>query len=34
MPVFKAAGAVDGTMKVEQVVDTSFVEQALKELGS
>lgn len=33
LPVFKAADAVAGTVKVEQVVDTSFVDQALKELG-
>jgi NitT/TauT family transport system substrate-binding protein len=33
LPVFKAAEAVAGTVKVEQVVDTSFVDQALKELG-
>ena len=33
MPVFIAAGAIKGTVKLEQVVDTSYVEQALKELG-
>jgi NitT/TauT family transport system substrate-binding protein len=33
LPVFKAAEAVAGTVKVEQVVDTSFLDQALKELG-
>jgi hypothetical protein len=33
MPVFIAAGAVKGTVKLEQVVDTAYVEQALKELG-
>jgi NitT/TauT family transport system substrate-binding protein len=33
LPVYKAAEAVAGTVKVEQVVDTSFADQALKELG-
>ena len=33
LPVYKAADAVAGTVKVEQVVDTSYVERALKELG-
>ncbi len=34
LPVYKAAGAIEGTIKVEQVVDTSYVDQALKELGA
>ena len=33
MPVFIAAEAIKGTVKLEQVIDTSYVEQALKELG-
>jgi NitT/TauT family transport system substrate-binding protein len=33
MPVYMAAGAVKGTVKLDQVVDTSLVEKALKELG-
>lgn len=32
MPIYKAAGAVEGTVNLEEVVDTRFVEQALKEL--
>ncbi len=34
LPVYKAADAIAGTIKIEQVVDTSFTEQALKELGA
>jgi NitT/TauT family transport system substrate-binding protein len=33
LPVYQAAEAVAGSVKVEQVVDTSFMDQALKELG-
>lgn len=33
LPVYKAAEAITGTVKVDQVLDTSFTEQALKELG-
>ena len=33
MPTFKAAEAIKGTVKLEQVIDTSYVQQALKELG-
>lgn len=33
IPIYKAADAVAGTVTAKQVVDTSFVEQALKELG-
>jgi NitT/TauT family transport system substrate-binding protein len=33
LPVYKAAEAITGTVKVEQVVDTSYAEQALKEVG-
>ena len=33
LPVYKAAGAVEGKVLPKQVVDTSFVEQALAELG-
>jgi len=32
MPTFMAAEAIKGTVKLEQVIDTSYVEQALKEL--
>ncbi|MBW1697009.1 MAG: ABC transporter substrate-binding protein [Deltaproteobacteria bacterium] len=32
LPVYKSAGAVRGTVNVEKVVETRFVEQALKEL--
>jgi NitT/TauT family transport system substrate-binding protein len=34
LPVYRAAEAVAGTVKLEQVLDTSFTEQALKELGA
>jgi NitT/TauT family transport system substrate-binding protein len=33
MPVYKAAGAVEGKVQPSQIVDTSFVQQALSELG-
>jgi NitT/TauT family transport system substrate-binding protein len=33
LPAYKAAGAIQGTVKVEQVVETRYVAQALKELG-
>ncbi len=33
LPVYKAADAILGTVKVDQVVDTAYAEQALKELG-
>lgn len=33
LPVYKAAGAVKGTVDVSRVVDTSLVAQALSELG-
>ncbi len=33
LPAYKAAGAIQGTVKVEQVVETRYVTQALKELG-
>ena len=32
LPVYKAAGAVEGTVDVQAVVDTSFMQQALDEL--
>jgi hypothetical protein len=34
LPAYKAAGAIQGTVKVEQVVETRYVTQALKELGA
>jgi NitT/TauT family transport system substrate-binding protein len=34
MPVYKAAGAVEGKILPRQIIDTSFVKQALEELGS
>ncbi len=34
LPVYKAAGAIEGTIKLDQVIDTSYVEQAVKELGA
>lgn len=34
IPVYQAAGAVAGTAKPEQVVEPSFVERALRELGA
>ena len=34
LPIYKAAEAVAGTVKIEQVVDTTYTEQALKELGA
>ena len=33
LPTFKAAQAIRGTVKAEDVVDVTFTEQALKELG-
>ena len=33
MPVFKAAGAIKGTVKIERVIDPTYLNQALKELG-
>jgi NitT/TauT family transport system substrate-binding protein len=33
LPVYKAADAITGAVKVEQVVDLSYAQQALKELG-
>jgi len=33
LPVYKAAGAVEGKVQPSQVVETSFVQQALAELG-
>ena len=33
LPVYKAAGAVEGKVQPKQVVETSFVQQALAELG-
>jgi NitT/TauT family transport system substrate-binding protein len=33
LPVYKAAGAVKGTVDLSSVVDTSLAEEALKELG-
>jgi NitT/TauT family transport system substrate-binding protein len=34
LPVYKAAGVIEGTIKLEQVIDPSYVDQALKELGA
>lgn len=33
LPVYKSAGAIKGTVDLSKVVDTSLVDQALKELG-
>ncbi|MGQ0663041.1 MAG: ABC transporter substrate-binding protein [Pseudomonadota bacterium] len=33
IPVYKTAEAIAGTIKVEQVVETSFLQQAVRELG-
>ena len=33
MPVFKAAGAIKGTLQIERVIDASYVQRAAKELG-
>ncbi|MEQ9328408.1 MAG: hypothetical protein RJQ21_14070 [Rhodospirillales bacterium] len=33
LPVYKAADAVKGTVDLSKVVETSLVDQALKELG-
>lgn len=33
LPAYKAAGAIQGTARVEQIVETRYVAQALKELG-
>ncbi len=34
LPVYKAAEAILGTVKVDQVIDTAYTDQALKDLGS
>lgn len=33
MPLYKAVGDITGSARVDQVVDTSYAEQAMKELG-
>ncbi|MGQ0663037.1 MAG: ABC transporter substrate-binding protein [Pseudomonadota bacterium] len=33
IPVYKAAGAIQGTVKIEDIVETRYVEQAIRELG-
>lgn len=33
LPVYKAAGAIEGTVDLSKVVETSLVDEALKELG-
>jgi hypothetical protein len=33
LPASKAADAIRGTVKVEELVDTRYMQQALKELG-
>lgn len=33
LPLYKAAGDITGSLKIEQIVDTSYAEQAMKELG-
>ena len=33
LPVYKAADAIQGTVNIEQVIDRSYLEQAVKELG-
>ncbi len=33
LPVYKAADAIEGTVKIEQVIDRSYLDQAVKELG-
>jgi NitT/TauT family transport system substrate-binding protein len=34
LPVYKVAEAIQGTVKVDQVIDTTYTDQALKELGA
>jgi NitT/TauT family transport system substrate-binding protein len=34
LPAFRAAGAIQGTARIEQVVETQYVTQALRELGA
>ena len=33
LPAYKAAGAIAGTVDIESVVQTQYVQQALDELG-
>lgn len=33
LPLYKAAGDITGAIKIEQVIDTAYSEQAMKELG-